>query len=53
MYKQYKDLDGSINSHAIIRTADMICIPFVEGNTDYKEYLVWLAKGNTPEPADE
>ena len=22
-------------------------------NTDYQEYLKWLAAGNTPEPADE
>ncbi len=23
-----------------------------EGNTDYAEYLKWLAEGNTPLPAD-
>ena len=28
-------------------------IPFVEDNTDYREYLKWVAEGNTPEPADE
>jgi hypothetical protein len=27
-------------------------IPFVQDNTDYQAYLEWLAKGNTPEPAD-
>ena len=28
------------------------CIPFNSGNTDYQEYLAWLAEGNEPLPAD-
>jgi len=28
-------------------------IPMVQDNTDYQEYLKWVAEGNTPEPADE
>ena len=28
-------------------------IPFSENNIDYQEYLVWVAEGNTAEPADE
>jgi len=28
-------------------------IPFDPANTDYQEYLKWVAAGNTPQPADE
>ena len=28
------------------------CIPFISDNTDYKEYLAWVAAGNTAEAAD-
>ena len=29
-----------------------ISIPFDEANTDYQEYLKWVAEGNEPEAAD-
>ena len=29
-----------------------LCIPFVSDNTDYQEYLEWVAEGNTAEEAD-
>jgi len=53
MYKQINDIDGSVDTSLIIRLSDMASIPTDETNTDYQEYLEWLAEGNTPEPADE
>ena len=31
----------------------IVFVPHNEANTDYQEYLEWVAEGNTPEPADE
>jgi hypothetical protein len=53
MYKQLNNtppLTGIAN--IIQRLSDNAFIPFDEANTDYQEYLEWLAEGNTPEPAD-
>ena len=30
----------------------IISIPLVEANTDYQEYLEWIAEGNQPEEAE-
>jgi hypothetical protein len=37
----------------IRRISDSAFIPKSNGNTDYQEYLKWLAEGNEPLPADE
>ena len=40
------------NNQGIIRLSDNAWIPTVESNTDYQEYLKWVAEGNTPQPAE-
>ena len=55
-YKFIKDRQtGSNDTTAIQRINDngtQSTIPFDEANTDYQEYLAWVAEGNTPEEAD-
>ena len=54
MYKLYKWRGQLVD--AVMKTANdgsQISIPFDPMNTDYQEYLKWVAEGNQPEPADE
>lgn len=37
----------------ILRITDNAVIPTIQDNSDYQEYLKWLAEGNEPLPADE
>jgi len=42
-----------LSNGSIKRLSDGACIPVAEGNSDYADYRVWLAQGNTPLPPDE
>jgi len=46
-----KSVDGFLQS--VHRLYDGAFIPFDPNNTDYQEYLKWLAEGNQPLPADQ
>ena len=50
-YKLLKSADtGTIAS--VLRKEDEAQIPLDEANTDYQDYLLWVAEGNTAEAAD-
>jgi hypothetical protein len=41
-----------MEENTIKRLPDGAFIPMIEANTDYQEYLKWVAAGNEPLPAD-
>ena len=52
-YKLVKDMTGTVNQVRYTDSTNVVkIIPFKEGNTDYQNYLAWVAEGNTPDPAD-
>jgi hypothetical protein len=53
MYKICLDVITNQPASCIKRISDGAIIPFDEANTDYQEYLKWIAEGNEPLPADE
>ena len=52
MYQHLPDFKGQ-PVQCIKRLSDNAFIPFDPANSDYAEYLEWLAEGNEPLPADE
>ena len=46
MYKLTEENQG------VLRLNDNAFIPLDHANTDYQEYLKWVAEGNEPLPAD-
>jgi len=50
MYKLIKNVQG--NTESVKRLSDNAFIPFDADNTDYQQYLAWLAEGNTPQSSE-
>ena len=46
-------LDGEFSVRITLTSGAVLAVPKDPANTDYAEYLEWLAEGNEPLPADE
>tara|TARA_R100001086_G_scaffold99863_1_gene49943 strand:- start:254 stop:436 length:183 start_codon:yes stop_codon:yes gene_type:complete len=47
-----KSLESNVAVLKLVTGKNPLYIPKAEGNTDYQEYLEWVAAGNTAEAAD-
>ena len=52
MYKLIKSSFEGVDSRVVLRLSDNAYIPMDEANSDYQEYLKFLAEGGQPLPAD-
>jgi hypothetical protein len=52
MYKLHNPI-GMDHAAVVQRLADNAFVPFDPANTDYQQYLAWVAEGNEPLPAEE
>jgi hypothetical protein len=52
MYKQISNIENKIVGVKFEKDGILYSIPFDPANTDYQEYLKWVAEGNEPLPAD-
>ena len=53
VYKLIASFRNNEEINTVLRLNDNVFIPFDPANTDYQEYLAWLAEGNEPLPPDE
>ena len=54
-YKLYNDVytKQPVSVYQLVDDVIKLSIPFDPDNTDYQQYLKWVAEGNEPLPADE
>lgn len=52
-YQLYREGPERSLANGVRRLPDLALIPADPNNRDYKNYLKWVAQGNTPEPAED